>query len=87
VDHCIAREYEWVPNDSVVASMARRPPVQRLRYFHAVAVEAGSPAGETVCDQEFDDIDARVDWQKPTLHTSGMRCPDCLMDVPVAGQP
>jgi hypothetical protein len=87
MDHCIAREYELVPNVSVVAVMTTRPPVPRLRYFHAVPVESGNPAAETVCSQRFDDIDPSADWQGPTLHTVGVRCPDCLEDVPVSGQP
>ena len=87
VDRCIAREHELASTVSVAAAMASRPPVSRLRYFHAVTIEAGNPAAETACGQRFDDIDVRIDWQEPILHTAGERCPECLDSVPVAGQP
>jgi hypothetical protein len=87
MQHCIGREYEWRPNDGVIASMGTRPPSRHVRYFHAVAITDGTPVTEAVCGEKPDDIEAGGDWQDPTIHLYGERCPDCLEAVPASYPP
>lgn len=89
MDHCIGRDYEWMPDRSVTSSMGSiRGGARHVRYFHAVGIgDGGSPVTVAVCGEQPDDIDARGDWQDHTLHLYGERCPGCVDKVPIAGQP